>query len=74
MRVCACRCIVVEDSLIGLQAAAGAAMRCVITHTPSTAAQNFSGALAVYPELGDGAGARVTAAELVALLQQPVPV
>lgn len=29
-------CVVIEDSLIGLQAALGAGMRCVITYTPST--------------------------------------
>jgi beta-phosphoglucomutase-like phosphatase (HAD superfamily) len=32
-------CVVVEDSLIGLQAALGAGMRCVITYTPSTKSQ-----------------------------------
>ena len=32
-------CLVVEDSVIGLQAALGAGMRCVITYTPSTKAQ-----------------------------------
>jgi beta-phosphoglucomutase-like phosphatase (HAD superfamily) len=30
------RCLVVEDSLIGLQAAVGADMPCIITYTPST--------------------------------------
>ena len=49
------QCIVVEDSLIGLQAAVDAKMKCIITHTPSTATQDFigNGAVAVYPELGD---------------------
>ena len=28
----ACRCLVVEDSLVGLRAARGAGMRCVITY------------------------------------------
>jgi beta-phosphoglucomutase-like phosphatase (HAD superfamily) len=32
-------CVVVEDSLIGLQAARGAGMRCIITYTPSTRKQ-----------------------------------
>lgn len=45
------RCLVVEDSLIGLQAADAASMRCIITTTPSTASQTFAGAAAVYPEM-----------------------
>jgi beta-phosphoglucomutase-like phosphatase (HAD superfamily) len=47
--------VVVEDSLIGLQAAAGAHMKCVITYTHSTSSQNFlgSGAVAVYEDLDD---------------------
>lgn len=32
-------CVVVEDSTIGLQAAMGAGMRCIITYTPSTKQQ-----------------------------------
>ena len=35
------RCVVVEDSLIGLQAAKGANMKCIITYTSSTAAVIF---------------------------------
>jgi beta-phosphoglucomutase-like phosphatase (HAD superfamily) len=41
------RCLVVEDSTIGLAAALGAGMRCVITTTTSTASQEFGGAIAV---------------------------
>jgi beta-phosphoglucomutase-like phosphatase (HAD superfamily) len=52
------RCIVVEDSLIGLQAALGAGMKCIITHTPSTASQDFAGAVKIYPELGDNVSAK----------------
>lgn len=63
----ASRSIVVEDSLIGLQAALGAEMPCVITHTPSTKAQDFRGARAIYPELGDGPNVRVTARGLMAM-------
>lgn len=32
-------CVVVEDSTIGLEAALGAGMRCIITYTPSTKQQ-----------------------------------
>lgn len=46
-------CVVIEDSLIGLQAAQGANMKCVVTHTPSTASQDFDGAEIVLPEAGD---------------------
>lgn len=34
-----CRCMVIEDSLIGLEAALGARMNCVITYTESTKSQ-----------------------------------
>src|SRR5687768_11358612 len=72
-RLCTVRCIVIEDSLIGLQAALGAGMRCAITTTPSTASQDFVGAAAVYPELGDGDTGRIAATDLLALLDTPVP-
>lgn len=58
----------IEDSLIGLQAALSAHMKCVITHTPSTATQDFTGAAAVYSELGDGSAVQVTAANLKDIL------
>jgi len=45
-------CVVVEDSLIGLQAAKGAGMRCLITTTSSTENQDFSDADAVLKDLG----------------------
>ncbi len=62
----------VEDSLIGLQAALGADMPCIITHTPSTKAQDFSGASGVYPELGDAPNVRVTARDLMAMALESV--
>lgn len=47
------RCVVVEDSLIGLQAAVGAGMKCIITYTSSTASVDFygNGAAAKVPDL-----------------------
>lgn len=45
-------CLVVEDSIIGLQAASGADMACIISYTSSTSNQDFSVAKAVYPNLG----------------------
>ncbi|CAI5535395.1 unnamed protein product [Closterium sp. Naga37s-1] len=45
-------CLVVEDSVIGLQAALGAGMPCVITYTPSTKSQDFNGAVTAFDDLG----------------------
>jgi len=55
-------CLVVEDSIVGLKAATGAGMQCLITCTPSTADQPFAegGAAAVVPALrGDGYAVRL---------------
>ena len=48
------KCVVIEDSLVGLRAAKGAGMACAITYTPSTAAEDFfgEGADAVLADLG----------------------
>lgn len=48
------RCVVIEDSIVGLKAAKGAGMRCVITYTTSTEREDFYGlgADAKVPELG----------------------
>ena len=49
----ASKCVVVEDSLVGLRAAVGANMNCVITPTQSTASADFmgEGAKAVFADL-----------------------
>ena len=48
------RCVVVEDSLVGLKAAVAAGMKCIITYTSSTASVDFygNGAKAKVPDLG----------------------
>ncbi|KAK7318630.1 hypothetical protein RJT34_03333 [Clitoria ternatea] len=46
-------CLVVEDSVIGLQAATKAGMACVVTYTSSTAEQDFKEAIAIYPDLSN---------------------
>mmetsp|Transcript_26149 Transcript_26149/g.38727 ORF Transcript_26149/g.38727 Transcript_26149/m.38727 type:complete len:330 (+) Transcript_26149:136-1125(+) len=48
------RCVVVEDSIVGLKAAKGAGMKCVITYTSSTEQEDFYGfgADAKVPDLG----------------------
>lgn len=48
-------CVVIEDSRIGLKAAVDANMKVIITHTPYTANQDFTGAAAIYSGLGDDA-------------------
>jgi len=46
-------CVVVEDSMVGLRAAKGAGMKCLITYTKSTEGEDFygTGADAKVPEL-----------------------
>jgi len=48
------RCVVIEDSIVGLKAAKGAGMKCIITYTNSTEGEDFYsfGADAKIPELG----------------------
>lgn len=46
-------CLVVEDSVIGLQAATGAGMSCIISYTPSTSNQDFKDAIGIYPDLSN---------------------
>lgn len=48
------RCVVIEDSIVGLKAAKGAGMRCIITYTTSTENEDFYslGCDAKVPELG----------------------
>lgn len=48
------KCVVIEDSLVGLRAAKGAEMKCIITYTDSTATADFygEGADAKVPDLG----------------------
>jgi len=60
----ASRCLVIEDSMVGLRAAKGANMRCLITYTASTADQDFyaEGADAKVLDLSQRGG--VTVADL----------
>ena len=53
LNIAPAQCVVVEDSLIGLQAAKGAGMKCIITYTSSTASIDFyaHGAQAKMPDL-----------------------
>ncbi|KAK1278299.1 hypothetical protein QJS04_geneDACA018835 [Acorus gramineus] len=49
----ASNCLVVEDSIIGLQAATRAGMSCIVTYTSSTSNQDFKDAIAIYPDLSN---------------------
>ena len=60
LRVPAGGCVVVEDSRNGLLAATAAGLKCVITTNEYTAGEDFTGAAAVVPELGDHPAVRVT--------------
>ncbi|XVE86804.1 hypothetical protein DITRI_Ditri18aG0063700 [Diplodiscus trichospermus] len=60
-------CLVLEDSVIGLQAATMAGMSCVITYTSSTADQDFKDAIAIYPDLSN-----VRLSDLELLLQNVI--
>lgn len=60
-------CMVIEDSNIGMRAALGAGMNCVITTSIYTADQDFTGAKKVVPELGDPPGINITINDLITL-------
>mmetsp|Transcript_3181 Transcript_3181/g.7847 ORF Transcript_3181/g.7847 Transcript_3181/m.7847 type:complete len:193 (+) Transcript_3181:412-990(+) len=45
-------CMVIEDSTIGLNAALGAGMQCIVTYTSSTKGEDFKGAKMVVSDLG----------------------
>jgi len=49
------KCVVIEDSLVGLRAAKSAGMNCIITYTSSTAREDFyaEGAEAKVPDLSN---------------------
>jgi HAD superfamily hydrolase (TIGR01509 family) len=63
------RCVVIEDSLVGLRAAVGANMKCIVTYTNSTADQDFygEGAAAKVPDL---ASRKVTLDSIFAPLRE----
>lgn len=48
-----CRCVVIEDTHIGLRAARAAGMRCVVTTSSYTADEDFAIADAVFDSISD---------------------
>eukprot|EP00899_Mesostigma_viride_P008141 jgi/Mesvir1/17328/Mv07722-RA.1 len=62
------KCVVVEDSHIGLLSAKAAGMKCVVTKSGYTADEDFSKADAVYDCIGDGKDARFSLVDLARLV------
>ncbi len=58
------RCVVVEDSHIGVRAAKGAGMRCVVTKSGYTGDEDFSLADAVFDCIGDAGSERFSLHDL----------
>jgi len=61
------RCVVVEDSHIGLTAAKAAGMRCVVTTSGYTGDEDFSAADAVFSEIGDAGKEKFSLRDLATL-------
>ena len=63
------RCVIVEDSRIGLGAAMAAGISCIVTKSSYTADEDFTGADMIVEELGDDAESGVTLETLAGLLK-----
>lgn len=64
------RCVVVEDSGIGLRAAKGAGCTCVVTKSSYTGGEDFGAADAVFDCIGDKGDERFSLADLARLLPE----
>lgn len=64
------RCVIVEDSHIGVGAAVAAGISCLVTKSSYTAEEDFTGAKMIVDELGDGAAGVVTLEILSSLLDK----
>jgi HAD superfamily hydrolase (TIGR01509 family) len=62
------RCIIIEDSHIGLGAAKAAGIACVVTKSSYTANEDFTGANLVVEELGDDSEKGVSLHDLASIL------
>ena len=62
------KCVIVEDSGIGLGAAKAAGISCIVTKSSYTANEDFTGASMIVDELGDDAETGVTLETLTSLL------
>lgn len=59
-----CRCVVIEDSQIGLRAAKAAGMHCIVTESRYTAGEDFDSADAVVDCIGDAGEERFSLEDL----------
>jgi len=62
------RCVIIEDSHIGVGAAVAADISCLVTKSSYTAGEDFTGAKVIVEELGDDANTGVTLDTLTGLL------
>uniref|UniRef100_A0A6V2Q9B2 Uncharacterized protein n=1 Tax=Ditylum brightwellii TaxID=49249 RepID=A0A6V2Q9B2_9STRA len=62
------RCVIVEDTHIGLSAAKAAGIKCCVTKSSYTGGEDFTGADLIVEELGDDKEGGVTAETLASLL------
>ena len=63
------KCVIVEDSHIGLGAAMAAGISCIVTKSSYTAGEDFTGADMIVEELGDDPETGVTLETLTSLLK-----
>ena len=64
------KCVIVEDSHIGLGAAMAAGISCIVTKSSYTQNEDFTGADMIVEELGDDAATGVTLDTLTSLLKK----
>ena len=63
------KCVIVEDSNIGLGAAMASGISCIVTKSSYTGNEDFTGADMIVDELGDDAEGGVTLDTLTSLLK-----
>ncbi len=63
------KCVIVEDSYIGVGAAVAAGISCLVTKSSYTAMEDFTGAKLIIDELGDYASTGITIETLSSLLE-----
>jgi len=63
------RCVIIEDSHIGLGAARASGIRCLVTKSSYTGGEDFTGADKIVDELGDDPSTGVTLETLTSLLK-----
>lgn len=63
------RCVIVEDSHIGVGAAVAAGISCLVTKSSYTGGEDFTGSKMIVEELGDDAASGITLETLASLLE-----